>query len=412
MSNFRAPAAAGRQKPALNEVEGSEFRTKSSIFNPQSFISKSPTFAEIDLNSFSHNLKLIRLKVGRDKKIISIIKADAYGHGAVEIAKRASVSGADMLGVSTVGEGIELREAGIESPILVLGGCPKEDAEWIVSYNLKSIIYSYEAALSLSRKAEKMGKVVDVHIKVDTGMGRIGIQSDEVREFVEKVSPLKNIHIEGILTHFATAYEVNREFTERQIKTFKGVIEELRQDGYSFPYIHASNSAAILNYPESYFNTVRPGIILYGSTPFDFPLPPSEKGVFKPVMSWKTSVVHLHNTPEKTGISYGRKFVTKRDSIIATIPVGYADGYSRSLSNKVQVLIGGRRVNQVGTICMDMCMIDVTDLPDVKVGEEVVLLGRQGDEEIRVEEIASLAGTIPYEIFCSIGRRVRRIYKF
>ena len=409
MSNFRAPAAAGRQKPALNEVEGSEFRTKSSIFNPQSFISKSPTFAEIDLNSFSHNLKLIRLKVGRDKKIISIIKADSYGHGAVEIAKSASVSGADMLGVSTVGEGIELREAGIESPILVLGGCPKEDAEWIVSYNLKSIIYSYEAALSLSRKAEKMGKVVDVHIKVDTGMGRIGIQSDEVREFVEKVSPLKNIHIEGILTHFATAYEVNREFTERQIKTFKGVIEELRQDGYSFPYIHASNSAAILNYPESYFNTVRPGIILYGSLPFDFSV---KDFLIKPVMSWKTSIVHLHNTPEKTGISYGRKFVTKRDSIIATIPVGYADGYSRSLSNKVQVLIGGRRVSQVGTICMDMCMVDVTDLPDVKVGEEVVLLGRQGDEEIRVEELASLAGTIPYEIFCSIGRRVRRIYKF
>ncbi len=409
MSDFRAPATAGRQKPALSEVEGSEFRTKSSIFNPQSFISKSPTFAEIDLNSFSHNLKLIRLKVGRDKKIISIIKADAYGHGAVEIAKSASVSGADMLGVSTVGEGIELREAKIESPILVLGGCPKEDAEWIVSYNLKSIIYSLDAVLGLSKEAERRSKTADVHIKVDTGMGRIGIQPNEAREFVKKVNSLKNINIEGILTHFATAYEVNRDFTERQIKTFKGVIEELKQDGYSFPYIHASNSAAIVNYPESYFNTVRPGIILYGSTPFDFAV---EDFSIKPVMSWKTSIVHLHNTPEKTGISYGRKFVTKRDSIIATIPVGYADGYSRSLSNKVQVLIGGRRVNQVGTICMDMCMIDVTDLPDVKAGDEVVLIGRQGNEEIRVEEIASLAGTIPYEIFCSIGRRVRRIYKF
>lgn len=401
MSDFRAPAAAGRQK--------SEFRIKSSIFNPQSLISKSPTFAEIDLNSFSHNLKLIRLKVGRDKKIISIIKADAYGHGAVEIAKRASVSGADMLGVSTVGEGIELREAKIESPILVLGGCPKEDAEWIVSYNLKSIIYSLDAVLGLSKEAERRSKIVDVHIKVDTGMERIGIKPQNIREFVGKISSLKNINIEGILTHFATAYENDREFTGKQIKTFTGVIEELKQDGYSFPYIHASNSAAIVNYPESYFNTVRPGIILYGSTPFDFAV---EDFSIKPVMSWKTSIVHLHNTPEKTGISYGRKFVTKRDSIIATIPVGYADGYSRSLSNKVQVLIGGRRVNQVGTICMDMCMIDVTDLPDVKAGDEVVLIGRQGNEEIRVEEIASLAGTIPYEIFCSIGRRVRRIYKF
>lgn len=399
MSDFRAPAAAGRQK--------SEFEIKYTIHN-HPVISKSPTFAEIDLNSFSHNLKLIRLKVGRDKKIISIIKADAYGHGAVEIAKRASVSGADMLGVSTVGEGIELREAGIESPILVLGGCPKEDVEWIVSYNLKSIIYSLDAVLGLSKEAERRSKIVDVHIKVDTGMERIGIKPQNIREFVGKISSLKNINIEGILTHFATAYEVNREFTERQIKIFKGVIDELMQDGYSFPYIHASNSAAIVNYPESYFNTVRPGIILYGSTPFDFAV---EDFSIKPVMSWKTSIVHLHNTPEKTGISYGRRFVTKRDSIIATIPVGYADGYSRSLSNKVQMLIGGRRVNQVGTICMDMCMIDVTDLPDVKDGDEVVLIGRQGNEEIRVEEIASLAGTIPYEIFCSIGRRVRRVYK-
>ncbi len=400
MNDFRAPAAAGRQK--------SEIRTKYPIFNPQSFISKSPTFAEIDLNSFSHNLKLIRLKVGRDKKIISIIKADAYGHGAVEIAKMASVSGADMLGVSTVGEGIEIREAGIEFQILVLGGCPKEDVEWIVSYNLKSVLYSYEVALSLSKEAERRSKIVDVHIKVDTGMERIGIKPQNIREFVGKISSLKNINIEGILTHFATAYEVNREFAERQIKIFKGVIEELKQDGYNFSYIHTSNSAAILNYPESYFNTVRPGIILYGSTPFDFAV---EDFLIKPVMSWKTSIVHLHNTPEKTGISYGRRFVTKRDSLIATIPVGYADGYSRSLSNKVQVLIGGRRISQVGTICMDMCMIDVTDLPDVKAGDEVVLIGRQGNEEIRVEELASIAGTIPYEIFCSIGRRVRRVYK-
>ena len=400
MNDFRAPAAADRQK--------SEIRIKSPIFNPKSLISKSPTFAEIDLNAFSHNLKQVRLKVGKDRKIISIIKADAYGHGAVEIAKRSSVSGADMLGVSTVGEGIELREAEIESPILLLGGCSKGDAEYIVSYNLKSIIYSFDAVLNLSKEAERQGKIADVHIKVDTGMGRIGIQSDEVMGLVKKVSSLKNIKIEGILTHFATAYEVDKEFTERQIKIFKGVIEELKKSGFLFSFMHASNSAAIVNYPDSYFNTVRPGIILYGSIPFDFPV---EDFLIKPVMSWKTSIVHLHNTPEKTGISYGRRFVTKRDSIIATIPVGYADGYSRSLSNKVQVLVGGRRVNQIGTICMDMCMIDVTDLPDVKVGDDVVLLGRQGGEEIRVEELASIAGTIPYEIFCSIGRRVRRVYK-
>jgi alanine racemase len=399
MSDFRASASAGRQK--------SEFKLKS-IIHTTALIPKSPAFVEINLNSFSHNLKIVRLKVGRDKKIISVIKADAYGHGAVEIAKTASDSGADMLGVSTVGEGVELREAEIRSPILVLGGCPKEDAEWIVSYNLKSIIYSIDTAISLSKEAERQGKMVDVHVKVDTGMRRIGIQPGEAVEFVKKVGSLKNINIEGILTHFATAYEANREFTERQIKIFKGVIDELKKSGFSFSFIHASNSAAILNYPDSYFNTVRPGIILYGSAPFDFPL---EDFLIKPVMSWKTSIVHLNKVSKETGISYGRRFVAKRDSIIATIPVGYADGYSRSLSNKVQVLVGGKRVNQVGTICMDMCMLDVTDVPDIKVGEEVVLLGRQGDEEIKVEELSSIAGTIPYEIFCSIGRRVRRVYK-
>jgi len=370
------------------------------------------TFAEIDLNAFSYNLKQVSLKVGKNIKIIAIIKANAYGHGAIEIAKRASVSGADMLGISTVEEGIELREAGIKSPILVLGGCLKGDEKGIVLYNLKSIVYSYETVLNLSKEAEKSDKVIDVHVKVDTGMERIGIKTQNIREFVGNISSLKNINIEGILSHFAAAYENDREFTEGQIKIFKGVIEELMQDGYSFSYIHTSNSAAILNYPESYFNTVRPGIILYGATPFDFSLPPSERWVFKPVMSWKTSIVHLHNVSEKTGISYGRRFVTKRDSLIATIPVGYADGYSRFLSNKVQVLVNGKRINQVGTICMDMCMIDVTDLADVKIGDEVVLLGRQGDEEIRVEELASIAGTIPYEMFCSIGRRVRRVYKF
>ncbi|MEK6590021.1 MAG: alanine racemase [Nitrospinota bacterium] len=378
-----------------------------------------PTYSEIDLNAFSYNLQQVRLKVGRHRKIIAVIKADAYGHGAVEIARTASVNGADMLGVSTVDEGGEIRKAGIGSPILVLSGCLKGDKEGIVLYNLNSVVYLYETVLSLSKEAEKAGKVVSVHIKVDTGMERIGIQPDKVREFIRAVNSLPHIKIEGILTHFAASYEQDKSFTEQQIKIFKDLIDELRQDGYQIPVVHASNSAAIVNYPDSYFNAVRPGIILYGSLPFDFPLPPfaspskggDERGVFKPVMRWKTEIIHLHTVPKGTGISYGRRFITKRDSIIATIPVGYADGYSRSLSNRAQVLVRGMRVPQVGTICMDMCMIDVTDLRDVTVGDEVVLMGRQGYEEIRVEELASLAGTIPYEIFCSIGRRVKRVYK-
>jgi alanine racemase len=365
-----------------------------------------PTVAEINLSALSYNLNQVRLKVGSEKKIIAIVKANAYGHGAVEIAKRASASGADILGVGTVEEGMEIREAGVISPILVLTGFFKGDEEYIVSHNLSSVIYTYESALLISKEAEKSGKTVGVHIKVDTGMERLGIHPSETKEFLKKISSLKNIKVEGILTHFAAAYEPDKKITEKQIEIFKNLIHELQQDGYFIPLIHTSNSAAILKYPESYFSAVRPGIILYGSIPFK---PPS--GDFKPVMSWKTRIIYINSVPQETGISYGRSFITKRKSVIATIPIGYADGYSRSLSNKAEVLAGGIRVPQVGVICMDVCMIDITGLQNVKVGDEVVLIGKQGDEEIRVEELASLAGTIPYEIFCSIGRRVKRIYK-
>jgi alanine racemase len=366
------------------------------------------TFVEIDLTAFSYNLRQVRLRIGKERKITAVVKADAYGHGAVEIAKRACTAGADMVGVGNVEEGIELREAGITAPILILGGCLKDSEEKIIAYNLRSVIYSYKTALNLSKEAEKKGKEALVHIKVDTGMGRIGIPPDKAKEFIGAVSSLKNIKIEGILTHFASAYERDRSFTERQINIFAQLIDELRQNGYSFPLIHAANSAAILNYPNSYFNAVRPGIILYGSLPFEFPL---KDFPAKPVMSWKTEIIHINIVPEKTGISYGRRFITERKSIIAAIPVGYADGFRRSFSNNVNVLVRGRRVPQVGTICMDMCMIDATDVPDVKVGDEVVIIGKQGDEEIKAEELASIAGTIPYEIFCSIGRRVKRVYK-
>ncbi len=377
------------------------------------------TFVEIDLEAFSHNLQQVRLRVGKERKIIAVVKADAYGHGAVEIARRACASGADMLGVGNVEEGIELREAGIKAPILILGGCLKDNEAKIVAYNLESVIYSYQTALNLSNEAEKKGKEASVHIKADTGMTRIGVLPGRIKEYIGAVRSLKNIRVEGILTHFASAYEKDRQFTENQIKIFKNLINELKQEGYFFPIIHASNSAAIINYPESYFNAVRPGIILYGSLPFEFPppfSPPSEGGdeggVFSvnPVMSWKTEIIHINIVPEKTGISYGRRFITKRKSMIATIPVGYADGFRRCFSNKVTMLVRGRRVPQAGTICMDMCMIDVSDVPDVKVGDEVVLMGRQGDEEIKVEELAAIAETIPYEIFCSIGKRVKRVY--
>ncbi|MBC7188711.1 alanine racemase [Candidatus Aerophobetes bacterium] len=366
-----------------------------------------PTRVEIDLDAVVYNLRQIRLKVGENVKIMAVVKADAYGHGALEIAKAAISGSAEWLGVANVEEGVKLREGGIKNPILVLGLSFPEEGELAIKYELSQTVCTLEFARNLSIRARKIGKPARVHVKIDTGMGRIGIIAEEAVDFIKRLLVFDGIKLEGIFSHFARAEEKNGEFTTKQIQRFNMVINELEREGIKVPIRHIANSAAILNFPATYFDMVRPGIMIYGLYPSDNL---ANSLSLKPVMSFKTCIVYLKDVPPGTSLGYGRSFVTRKKSKIATLPVGYADGYSRKLSGKSCVLIRGKRAPVVGRICMDMMLVDVSHIPDVKIGDEVVLFGRQGEEEISVQEIASLQETINYEILCNVGNRVFRVY--
>ena len=361
---------------------------------------------EINLNNIVYNISEIRKRIGDKVKIMAVVKANGYGHGAVEVAKIALKSGAQCLAVATLEEAVELRKAGIQSSILVFGLSPPTQAQQIVKHNLSQTVCNMDLVRALSTEAQFQGKTAKIHVKVDTGMGRLGIAPEKVTDFVKQISHLKGIEIEGIFTHFSVA-DKDKSFTELQIKRFKEVVANLEKEGIHIPIKHTANSAAILDVPSSYFDLVRPGIMLYG-------LYPSTKVNhtinLKPVMSFKTEVAFLKTVPAGASLSYGRTFTTKEKSIIATLPVGYADGYSRALSNKGEVLIKGKRAPVVGTICMDMTLVDVSHIPDVRVGDEVVLFGRQEGAQISVDELSSKIGTINYEIVCGISKRVPRIY--
>ncbi len=366
-----------------------------------------PTRVEIDLDSIAYNIHQIRKKVGNKTKIMAVMKANAYGHGAVEVAKVAIDAGAQWLAVALVEEAIQLREAGIQSPILILGSTPPDQVHEVIKYNLSQTVCSRELIETLSNEAQSWNQTAKVHIKVDTGLGRLGIFPEEVAAFVKESSCLEGIEIEGIFTHFSVADE-DKAFTELQIKKFKEVISNLEREKIHIPLKHAANSAAVVGFASSYFNLVRPGIILYGL----YPSPEMNRTIpLKPAMSFKTKITYLKRVPAGYSLSYDRTFTTKRKSLIAILPVGYADGYPRALSNKGEVLIKGKRAPVVGMICMDMTLVDVTHIPDVKVGDEVVLFGKQNGAQISADEIASKSGLINYEILCGISKRVPRIYK-
>jgi len=366
-----------------------------------------PTRVEIDLDSIAYNIHQIRKKVGNKTKTMAVMKANAYGHGAVEVAKVAIDAGAQWLAVALVEEGIQLREAGIQSPILILGSTPPDQVHEVIKYNLSQTVCSRELIETLSNEAQSWNQTAKVHIKVDTGLGRLGIFPEEVAAFVKESSCLEGIEIEGIFTHFSVADE-DKAFTELQIKKFKEVISNLEREKIHIPLKHAANSAAVVGFASSYFNLVRPGIILYGL----YPSPEINRTIpLKPAMSFKTKITYLKRVPAGYSLSYDRTFTTKRKSLIAILPVGYADGYPRALSNKGEVLIKGKRAPVVGMICMDMTLVDVTHIPDVKVGDEVVLFGKQNGAQISADEIASKSGLINYEILCGISKRVPRIYK-
>lgn len=358
-------------------------------------------FAEINLKALSHNLQIVRKKTG-NKNILAVVKADAYGHGAETVSKHLIKDGVSMLGVAFTQEGIALRECGIKIPILVF--FDRDNAAACIEYNLTPVIYDFNSAKKINTIAKKLDLLIPIHIKIDTGMGRVGIMPDKAFSDISKISALSNIKPEGIMSHFSEADLQDKNFAIHQQDIFSKLIKELKKSGITFKLIHMANSAAVLTMPDAHFNAVRPGIMLYGYGC-------CEKEKLKPVMTIKSKIILLKKVPKGTSISYGRTFVTKRKSIIATIPVGYADGYNRKLSNNGEVLIKGKRVPVAGRVCMDTIMVDVTDIPDVNYKSEVVLIGRQGNEQISADDIAEKTGTIPYEVLTSIGARVKRVYK-
>jgi alanine racemase len=364
-----------------------------------------PTFAYIDLDALEYNYKEVRRRIGNDVSILSVVKANAYGHGIREISKELERLGVDFLGIAICEEGIELREAGIKKPILILNGIFNEDIERVINYNLTPAIYDIETAKKLSQSTNN---VINIHVKIDTGMGRLGISPDQIREFFLELTKLKNINIEGIFSHLSSADKLEElPYTLEQINRFNHIIKEIESLGIYPKYKHIANSSAIIYIDHSIYNMVRPGLMLYGIYPSHCL---KGKIKLKPVLSLKSSIIQLKNIPKGYSISYGRSFVTNRDSLIATIPIGYGDGYSRFFSNKGYVIIRGKRVPIVGVVCMDLIMVDVTDADGAKIGDEVVIIGKSGDCENSVEEMAEDIGTIPYEILCSIGSRIPRRY--
>ncbi|MBI5428537.1 MAG: alanine racemase [Nitrospinae bacterium] len=372
------------------------------------------THAEINLTSFRHNLNLARTALRPGVKTMAVVKADAYGHGALPCSKAALDAGADWLGVGILEEGLELRQHGIDAPVLVLGSVFPHEIDALIRGGLSTILSDYRLARALSRQAARAGKTVGVHIKVDTGMGRLGVLPEDFLCLVERVLERKNLRIEAVSTHFSSADEDDPEFTLSQLSRFNRAVEQLRAAGRPVPLLHCANSSALIKFPQTWFDMVRPGLILYGALPSP-KLKPHLKnlaggGELLPVMQWKSRIIQINRIPKGSGLSYGKNHVVSRDSLIATLPAGYADGLSRNLSGKMNVLIRGRKARQVGTICMDMCLIDVTDIPEAQVGDEAVILGRQGQEAISAEELAQQNGTVPYEILCAVSKRVPRVY--
>ena len=368
-----------------------------------------PTWAEIDMDALVFNLRNIQKK-GGEAEIMAVVKANAYGHGGGSVAMELESRGVKFFGVATCQEGEELREKGIKGSIIILGGIFRGEAESVLKNDFTPVTYRLETFRELSKEAKKSGKNIKVQVKIDTGMGRVGILPQEIEGFFLKIKSFKNIEVEGLLSHLAVANQEDdecREFTSRQLETLLGAIKKINALGFYPPLKHIANSAALASYPVVPFNLIRPGLMLYGSYPS---LPLKEKVSLRPVMSLKTRIIHLKRVPKDFSVSYGRIFITKKESLIATLPVGYADGYSRALSNRGEVLIGGKRAPVAGVVCMDMVMVDVTAISGVEIGEEVVILGNQGQETISAEEIAQKAGTISYEFFCGISKRVPRVY--
>lgn len=372
-------------------------------------------WAEIDIDAIGNNIASIRRYVSEKTKILGVVKADAYGHGYLEIADTLLKNGADMLAVACIDEAIQLRVCGFKCPILILGTSCEDDVNYLVKNDITPACFSYSFARIMSDAAVKYNKVAKIHIKIDTGMGRIGYRfcedgdaNNKTVDEIMKISMLPNIEIDGMFMHFSVADENDDEYTNLQFERFMNLSDTLEKKGLYIPTKHCANSAALIRFPGMHLDMVRPGIILYGHKPSGF-VDCSELSL-KPAMTFKTKITNIKTVEKGASISYGRKFIAQRTSKIATIPVGYADGYSRGLSGRAHVIVGGKLCNLVGNICMDQCMIDVTDVNNISIGDEVILFGKDGCAEVAVEELAEKMGTINYEILCMVGKRIPRIY--
>ena len=367
-----------------------------------------PTRAEIDLKAIAANVRVACGLAGAGSAVMAVVKADAYGHGAVPVARVALAAGATWLGVALPEEATMLRVAGIASRILVLGPIAPEQASLVACHDLDQCVSDPVQAEFLNRAATSAGRPLRLHLKVDTGMGRVGVSLREVGPAATRIAALPAVRLAGLMTHFAESDAADPAFTREQLARFAAATGAVRAAGVAIPLRHAANSAALLRHPDARLDMVRPGIMLYGCHPCDRrPNDPT----LAPALRFQTVVSHLKDLPAGGSVSYGRTFVAPHDLRIATLPVGYADGLARLLSGQGQVLIGGQRVPIVGRVCMDMTMVDVTGVPDVRVGDEAVLIGRQDAEEITADEVAALTGTISYEVLCRIGARVPRVYR-
>ena len=365
------------------------------------------SWVEIDLDGFRHNWREIQRLVGPGVKVLQAVKADAYGHGAIEISRAAVKNGVYALGVANADEGVQLRVGGIKAPIIILSPSTKAEIDEILKYELIPSVSDMRFAVELSSKLVETGKRIPVHIEVDTGMGRGGAIAGDAIALVKDIFELPNMEVEGIFSHLSVSEAADDPYNARQWRLFSDILTGLEKEGISIPLRHISNSGGMLDFPAFNLDMVRPGIMTYGV----YPGPATTtKANLIPVMTFKTTVLILKDFPAGYSIGYGRTYVTERPSRIATIPVGYGDGYGVVLSNRGEALIRGKRAPIVGRISMDMCTVDVTDIPDCEIGDEVVLLGRQGGEYISAGEIAEKAGTISYEILCALGKRAPRVF--
>ena len=367
---------------------------------------KFAAWAEINLDALQHNLETIRTYVGADKKVILVVKADAYGHGGVQVARIAQKQGVAMLGVATLHEGIELRNAGITIPILILGPSLTDEIEEIVTFGLRPTVCDYEFAQRFGRINQTSKSPVPVHVEVDTGMGRTGVRVDAAHDFLMQLADTPGIEIEGVFTHFPDCDTEDKTFARQQTERFSKLIKSLEASGVSLPIRHAANSAGVLSLPESHLDAVRPGLMAFGLHP-----PHSETRLqLRPVMMLKSRIVQLREFEKGESVGYGRSYVIRQRSLLAAVPVGYGHGYGWQLSNRGSVLVGGKRVPILGRVSMDITMVDVSGVNGVTTGDEVVLFGTQGSEYISVDEVAAQSNTINYEVMCGIGKRVVRVF--